>query len=348
MKEFVPFHDAQAANAIVIDANHPQLTVLSHWKGANTHADLKADTSTEIALNAIYKQPELLNSKAVTASHFDIDGFIGVYALLYPEQAKKYSEVFIQMALIGDFREYNPKHKDADLALKLCSWINAKEKELFYEPFGRKDEVKSCINKFHYFLIEFPKVLANPDKYSSIWEAEYLQVKRDYKHLQTKGKLETVKGIKMSIRKADRPLHYYALFSQSDDADIIFSAYPNNCYELEYKYTTWIDLGTRLSFPRIKLKPLANRLNNLEKSGKRWYTDSIKDTGPILRLGMKDLSKAERFAHPYERHIHSSSISFEIIKECIIGYFQKALKDCKPKLQWSWKETDVYNQKIID
>ena len=46
----------------------------------------------------------------------------------------------------------------------------------------------------------------------------------------------------------------------------VLSIYDNNRYELEYKYTTWVDIVSRPTLPRIDLSPLANQLNQLEKT----------------------------------------------------------------------------------
>ena len=89
---------------IVVDGLHPNNLVLSHWKGANKINEVAADTSGEIVLNAIEKQIDGIECPDISATHFDIDGFVGVFALFFPSQAMQYKEVLTAMARIGDFR----------------------------------------------------------------------------------------------------------------------------------------------------------------------------------------------------------------------------------------------------
>ncbi len=69
-----------------------------------------------------------IENPLVSATHFDIDGFVGVFALFYPELALSFKEELIAMARIGDFREFRPNNENDDYALKLCCWMNKVEK----------------------------------------------------------------------------------------------------------------------------------------------------------------------------------------------------------------------------
>src|SRR5216684_661356 len=57
----------------------------SHWKGNKTPASVKADTSTEIALNLVSApgREELTQGiDLVTNNHFDTDGVLSVWTVL--------------------------------------------------------------------------------------------------------------------------------------------------------------------------------------------------------------------------------------------------------------------------
>ena len=148
------------------------------------------------------------------------------------------------------------------------------------------------------------------------------------------------------IVEAPHPLHYYALFSNSSPYDKVLSIYPENRYELEYKYTTWVDTAFRTSFPRLDFLPLATRLNSLEKSGSFWIFDKITDTGPSLRLGGKKMSKEQRYDHPFNRDIKKSSLNPELVKNLVINFYQEAYQNIKPKNNWSWQEIKGINQRL--
>ena len=134
------------------------------------------------------------------------------------------------------------------------------------------------------------------------------------------------------------PSAYYALFGPTAGSDIVLSLYADNRYELEYKYTTWIDLESRPTLPRISLAPLAARLNELETSGQVWAADGITDTGPLLRLTGQKLTKAERYADPDGRPIYVSSIAPAVMEREVVAFFEKAYAGISPRKYWTWAE----------
>lgn len=334
-KTFLPFNQINGHEVVVVDGLHPQKMVFSHWKGANVHREIAADTSGEIAINAVEIDFEGVDAPFVTATHFDIDGFVGVFALFYPKLALNYKNALIEMARIGDFREYDPMASGGDLGLQLCCWINAVEKKKFYRPFEEKDEIESCVPKFDYFLKIFPKVIQDIEYYRSEWNNEFQRVRADLKKLRSEERFDQ---LGLMLRKADAPLHYYALFSKSSGYDILLSIYPDQRYELELKYTSWIDLASRPTLPRIDLRPLAQQLNQVEQSEQVWEVDRITDTGPILRLEHKKLHKAERYAHPFEREIYVSSIKEDDFVKMVKGFLSHNFEGVEPKYHWTWKE----------
>ena len=100
-------------------ANLPKLSVdgtvsnaihFSHWQDNETPEEVKADTSTEIALNLV-TSPNRENLtqgiELVTNNHFDTDGMLSVWTVMTGERAAKYREVLIAAAEAGDFSEYS-------------------------------------------------------------------------------------------------------------------------------------------------------------------------------------------------------------------------------------------------
>jgi len=82
----------------------------SHWQGNLTPAELKADTSTEIALNlaASPNREQLTNGiELVTNNHFDTDGVLSVWTVLNGDRALPYRDLLIAAAEAGDFSEYS-------------------------------------------------------------------------------------------------------------------------------------------------------------------------------------------------------------------------------------------------
>src|SRR3989440_7565165 len=78
----------------------------SHWQGNKTPASVKADTSTEIALNVVAatNRDELTQRiDLITNNHFDTDGVLSVWAMLNGESALPLRDKLIAAAEAGDF-----------------------------------------------------------------------------------------------------------------------------------------------------------------------------------------------------------------------------------------------------
>lgn len=342
-KKFIPFDQLGNEDAIIVDGTHSKGLILSHWRGVNNHVDIQHDTSTGIVLNALRKNFNELGKQNITATHFDIDGFLGVWSLFNPEIALENENLLKEMSIIGDFRELDLEKPDAERALKLVCWFDVTEKEKFYPPFGTdnsgENETEACVKKFDYFLRNFDNVLRDPDAFRDVWEAEYNKVIKNYKTINSwETKVERMNKIGLITIETMEPVDYYSLFSLTRGFDAVLSIYSNNRYELEYKYTTWVDITSRPTFPRVDFQKLVNQLNEIELSNYQWVGDDITDTGPVLRLGNDDISKSEKFSNPDEREIFPSSIEPEDFKNIVYDFFRKGFSSIKPKRFWTWEE----------
>lgn len=350
-KQFIPFHKIGQQAVIVVDGMLDRGLVLSHWKGANTIEQIEADTSAEIVINALEKKTSGIELSNITATHYDIDGFIGVWSLFNPELAIQHKKLLIEIATIGDFREINFDFTDWQKALKIVCWLDETEKKLFYKPFdaanySEENEIIACEKKFDYFLKHFTDVLLNIDNYESIWSKSFDVIVSEIKDLKENATIKTFPEIGLIYIKTNQPKPYYSLFSFTKNFDIVLTEYDNNRYELEYKYSTWVDITSRPTLPRIDLTDLCGTLNKMEQSNYKWYCDKITDTGPILRLENSELTKAERFANPTERTIYASSINSIDFINTITSYFKESYKNSSPKTKWTWNEIKVFNKKL--
>jgi hypothetical protein len=344
-RRFVPFAQLRRQPTIVVDSTGLGAALtLAHWRGAATPLTLRDDTSAGSCLRALHA-PAIpgLEAQAVTANHFDIDGFIGVWTLLNPELALAHEALLRLVATLGDFREIDWQHPLANHALQLVCWLNAEEKARFYEPFGapirRRREDEASAEKFAWFLPRFAEVLLNPEAGRTSWEPEYARVQQAATALQ--GPLTqrvAYPEIGLAVVRTPAPVPYYALFGPTAGLDWVLSLYDGQRYELECKYTTWIDLESRPTLPRLPLAPLAARLNELEKSNYRWAADQLTDTGPLLRLAGRSLTKAERYADPDGRPIYASSLAASTVEAEVVAFLQKGYAGIQPKKYWTWAE----------
>ncbi|MEL6255731.1 MAG: DUF6687 family protein [Bacteroidota bacterium] len=337
--EFLPFHEVKDHKEIVIiDSYFKGKAMLSHWRGAPVPKGMEDDSSTGIVLNAVKANHPSIKLPFVSNNHFDIDGFLGIWALMNPVLAIKYEAILREAALIGDFREWKADDPISKEALKLCCWINSVEREKFYEPFAEKDEATSCIPKYAYFLPKLADFFKDPASFNTEWREEFFQVQEHQHLLKNRGKIERIDDLHIQLVSCPEPIHYYVLFQDSSKMDMVISLYDDNRYEVEYKYVSWVDTANRSLYPRLSFEALAHRLNELEESSYTWEFDRIMDTGPMLRLNKKGLNKAERFDHPFNRKIYSSSIRPNQFLSVVKSFYREKLTGISPRKSWTWKE----------
>jgi hypothetical protein len=349
---YLPFNQRHRQPTVVVDstANGAAL-VLAHWRGAATPQPLRDDTSAGSVLRALRVPGALteLQTAAVTTNHFDIDGFLGVWSLLNPMLALAHEPLLRLTATLGDFRELDWQHPLADQTLQLACWLNAEEKKLFYEPFGaparRRTEADASAEKFEWFLPRFAAVLQNPAAFQAAWQPEYERIRRGIAQMRsTLSQLTRYPDIGLVVVRTPEPVPYYALFGDTAGFDIVLSLYDGQRYELEYKYTTWIDLESRPTLPRLPLLSLVERLNEQERGAHRWAADGITDTGPLLRLKGRTLNKAERYADPDGRPIYASSLAPAAVEAEVVSFFRERYASIQPRKYWTWDEVRAAGQ----
>jgi hypothetical protein len=128
---------------------------------------------------------------------------------------------------------------------------------------------------------------------------------------------------------------------------MVLSIYSGQRYELEYKYTTWIDTATRKSFPRIQPKGLIALLNAEETSGFTWQAQKFTDTAPLISLNSNSFTKEQRYDHPYTREIERSSISEERFIRIVTDFYSERLKNAPQQSRYTWEEMRVFNQDLV-
>ena len=339
--KYIPFDLKELPEStVVVDCTHPTCRQLTHHLKLpgqrSLHLDtvsLGADSSTEQVLLAQQKGA-LEPFEHVSTNHFDVDSFLSVWSACNPQMALGHADVIREAARIGDFRELwlNDTNQEINAvsfkALALVCWLNSEERRLFYKSFesaiSRAMGEEESTAKWEYFLPLFANVLADPMNFEAQWKEEYSRVLQEYNQLHSPAPMgsrtQHFPDISLVCVTGDEPMHYYSLFSPSRGYDIVLSLWAGNRYEMEIKYTTYITLFSRPSLPRVEIEELAKVLNSMETvmqgGDVHWFANRIVDSGPLLRLDStsKHLTKAERYGHPYERPIFSSSIPPDVFK----------------------------------
>ncbi|HVI71644.1 MAG TPA: DUF6687 family protein, partial [Pyrinomonadaceae bacterium] len=171
-------------------ANVPKLSVdgtvdnsihFSHWEGNTTPAELKADTSTEIALNLVASpnRATLTNGiELVTNNHFDTDGVLSVWTVLNGERALAYRDLLISAAEAGDFSEYS-SDDGVRVSIAIQGSDQASPNNDDGSPLARLlagEEIDDEARAYELVLPEVERLLTNINDYESLWREGWERV----------------------------------------------------------------------------------------------------------------------------------------------------------------------------
>ena len=79
-----------------------------------------------------------------------------------------------------------------------------------------------------------------------------------------------------------------------------------------------------------------------------WHCDPVSVPSPMLRLESKtkNLQKAERYVHPFERPIYPSLIEPEEMQSIVISFLTYGYEGIVPKNDFEMAELDDFNRNI--
>jgi hypothetical protein len=278
----------------------------SHWQGNETAAEVKADTSTEIALNVVASpNRERLTGgiDLVTNNHFDTDGVLSVWTMLSGERALKLREQLISAAEAGDFSEYSsPIGVRASIVIQGPDQASSTSDS--GSPLARKlagTEVDDEARAYELVLPEVENVLTNIDHYEPLWI-------EDWRRLELA--MESFASGRSQVRSfADGQISLVILspeIFELADSDPTRLGPPNTAisryasgrlfliatpfkdgwvYRLDYPYYSWAETVQRPRIERSNLNLTIQRLNEIEPSqAGEWRADTSEMTSAVKFL----------------------------------------------------------------
>jgi hypothetical protein len=258
----------------------------SHWEGNRTPPTVKADTSTEIALNLVGSpQREQLTEgvELVTNNHFDTDGVLSVWTVMTGERALELREKLIAAAEAGDFSEYSSKD-----GVRASIVIQGSDAAVPGEDAGSPlvrhltngamiDEARS----YELVLPEVERVLTRTDDYEPLWRDVWQRIESALASFaRGESRVEEDNATRLSLitlapglygSQGFSPVRHAAPFtaiSANAHGEIFLIALPmmNGWgYRVDYPYYSWAETIVR---PRIKhrdFNALIARLNERER-----------------------------------------------------------------------------------
>lgn len=309
-------------------ANTPKLSVdgtvdnaihFSHWKGNQTPASVKADTSTEIALNLVGapNREELTGGiDLVTNNHFDTDGVLSVWTVLTGERALELRAKLIAAAEAGDFSELSTQ-----AGVRASIVIQGSESPIDEQagsPLARQlagEPVNDEARAYELVLPHVERVLTRTNDYASLWCDPWNRIASALESFaKGRSRVDEDDEAKISLVtlapeifspvgfKPTRHGAPYTAISHHARGEVFLIATPLDggwAYRIDYPYYSWAETIVRPSIERRDFSALTNRLNQLEKS-----------TAGSWRLDSSELASAAKFSDQNGK-LAASSLSLD-------------------------------------
>lgn len=276
----------------------------SHWEGNQTPAEVKADTSTEIALNLVGSPRRLELTQGIeliTNNHFDTDGVLSVWTVLTGPPALELREELISAAEAGDFSEFRD-----ELGVKVSISIQGDDQAgndtNQVSPLARQLAGHSDLDDAHCYELVLPevqKLLTRIDEYESLWSSGWSRIAAAMESFERgKSTVQEFSEARLSLvtlapeifsAAGFNPTRHSAPFtaiSRFARGQMFLIATPVNdgwTYRIDYPYYSWAETVVRPRIKRHDLGPVLSQLNQLEqlptgvwKEDQREMTSAVK------------------------------------------------------------------------
>jgi hypothetical protein len=340
-RRFIPYNDAHktaADDLIVVDCYYHRGLNLTHLYSERVPHQYRSDSSTETVIrwqaDTSTEKPGG-NAANVTCNHFDIDGLLSVWCVLNPEIALAHRDLLIAAANLGDFREFDPSSETGLQALKLCAILNAVEASEFCLPFGDLEnatiEYQVSIRKFEYFLPRLAGWLLETNSFENLWRKEYDEVLTDTSYIKAgNATIAEYRDPKITVVTSPKPLHFYAVCSNTQGGAILTDLPASSYCEFEYRYETAVGRLGKEVLERKDLTTVKEELNRLETyPNVHWECDNLYEGGWILRPEYidKPLSREDLYQNISYRMekglVPKTSISGSVLLELVLKLYGK-------------------------
>ncbi|HKY27666.1 MAG TPA: DUF6687 family protein [Pyrinomonadaceae bacterium] len=274
----------------------------SHWEGNETSAEVKADTSTEIALNLVAspdREKLTRGIELVTNNHFDTDGVLSVWTVLNGERALGFREQLIGAAEAGDFSEF--KNEDAvRTSIVIQGSDQASPNNDTGSPLAKLlagEEVDDA-RAYDLVLPEVENVLTKIGDYEDLWREAWEKVAAALESFERgTSKVDEIPQGNFSLITLAPELFSSSGFNPTRHAApyTAISRYAKGSlfviatrfqtgwsYRIDYPYYSWAETVVRPRVPRRDFSRMVSHLNQLEqnRSG-QWKVDKSEMTSAV-------------------------------------------------------------------
>ena len=285
-----------------VDGTVDNAVHFSHWQGNETPASVRADTSTEIALNLVAapdREALTQGIELVTNNHFDTDGVLSVWTVLTGSRALDLSQKLIAAAEAGDFSEFTGE--DAVRASLVIQGSDSPVDEEAGSPLANHLAGRVIDDDALAYQLVLPKVahvLEHTNEYEPLWRPAWERIAAALESF-AKGRSHVTEDLtaKLSLvilapeifsEAGFNPTSHaapYTAISHHARGELFLIARPVSSgwsYRIDYPYYSWAETIVRPCIQRRDFTPLVARLNELENSkAGSWRLDNGEMTSAI-------------------------------------------------------------------
>ena len=277
----------------------------SHWEGNETPEEVKADTSTEIALNLVSSpnRDQLTQGiDLVTNNHFDTDGLLSVWTVITGERAAEYRDVLIAAAEAGDFSEYSTE-TGIRASIAIQGSDQASPNNDAGSPLARRlagAEVDDDARAYALLLPEVERLITNINDYEDLWRDGWESIAKAVESFESgSSQVKEFPENELSLvtlapqifsGSGFNPTRHaapYTAISRYARGKLFVLAIPNSggwFYRIDYPYYSWAETIVRPHVPRRDFTEVLRRLNESERRTGSWKLDSREMTSAIKFL----------------------------------------------------------------
>ncbi len=301
------YHDGLAnVPKLSVDGVVPNSVHFSHWEGNETPGEVKADTSTEIALNLMEAPNKLVLSQCidlVTNNHFDTDGVLSVWTVLSGERALDLRAKLIPAAEAGDFSELTTED-----AVRASIVIQGSDQASPNSESGSPlanylagKEVDDDAKAYALVLPEVERVLTKTDEYEHLWRDGWRLVATAIESFERgTSTVDEFSDVDISLvtlapeafsTSGFNPTRHaapYTAISRYARGQLFVITTPGDegwIYRIDYPYYSWAETIVRPRIARRDFSVLIAQLNETDRSARgHWQADNREMTSAIKFL----------------------------------------------------------------
>ncbi len=303
----------------------------SHWQGNKTPVEVKADTSTEIALNLVASpnRAALTNDiELVTNNHFDTDGVLSVWTVLTGARATEFRGQLIAAAEAGDFSEYS-SDEGVRISLAIQGTDQASPNDDTGSPLARfiaKEQIADDARAYELVLPEVENLLTNVNNYEPLWRDGWKRI-ADALESFDRGTSDVIEYADSKVSlitlapelfdgggfSPTRHAAPYTAISKFARGELFLIGIPTPggwFYRLDYPYYSWAETVVRPRVDRRDLTSALQALNEQETNSEgRWKVDHLEMTSAAKFLGNQGTLAASKLSPDEVAKVFQTSTS---------------------------------------